>query len=93
MVGRATLQDWSFEHVQRSANVDQNGARTARSIHGGCRQPAPSSGSDHPRPDAPLHSQSETPNELTADTIRKARRGEDVFHAKDAEDLFRQLGI
>ena len=37
--------------------------------------------------------QSETPNELTADTIRKARRGEDVFHAKDAEDLFQQLGI
>ena len=37
--------------------------------------------------------QSETPNELTADTIRKARRGEDVFHAKDAEDLFPQLGI
>jgi hypothetical protein len=37
--------------------------------------------------------QSETPNELTADTLRKARRGEDVFHAKDAEDLFQQLGI
>ncbi len=37
--------------------------------------------------------QSEPPNELTADTIRKARRGEDVFHAKDAEDLFQQFGI
>ncbi len=33
------------------------------------------------------------PNDLTADTIRKARRGEDVFYAQDAEDLFQQLGI
>ena len=37
--------------------------------------------------------QHEIPNELTADTLRKARRGEDVFHAQDAEDLFQQLGI
>jgi predicted DNA-binding protein len=37
--------------------------------------------------------QNEIPNELTTDTLRKARRGEDVFHAKDAEDLFQQLGI
>jgi predicted DNA-binding protein len=37
--------------------------------------------------------QNETPNTLTAETIAKARRGEDVFSAKDAEDLFRQLGI
>jgi predicted DNA-binding protein len=37
--------------------------------------------------------QQEIPNDLTAETIRKARRGEDVFHAKDAEDLFQQLGI
>ena len=37
--------------------------------------------------------QHEIPNELTADTLRKARRGEDVFPAKDAEDLFQQLGI
>ena len=33
------------------------------------------------------------PNELTRITMEKADRGEDVFHAKDAEDLFRQLGI
>jgi DNA-damage-inducible protein J len=37
--------------------------------------------------------QNETSNTLTAETIAKARRGEDVFSAKDAEDLFRQLGI
>ncbi len=36
---------------------------------------------------------SETPNALTADTIRKARKGADVFHAAGASDLFKQLGI
>ena len=35
----------------------------------------------------------ETPNELTAETIRKSRQGEDVFHAVDSSDLFKQLGI
>ena len=33
------------------------------------------------------------PNALTAKTLRKSRRGEDVHHAKDAKDLFRKLGI
>ena len=37
--------------------------------------------------------QQEIPNELTTETILKARRSEDVFYAKDAEDLFQQLGI
>ncbi len=37
--------------------------------------------------------QHEIPNELTAETLLKARRGEDVFYAKDAEDLLQQLGI
>jgi len=36
---------------------------------------------------------SETPNALTADTIRRGRQGEDVFHASSASDLFKQLGI
>ncbi len=36
---------------------------------------------------------SETPNALTAETIRKCRLGEDVFSATSAEDLFKQLGI
>jgi predicted DNA-binding protein len=36
---------------------------------------------------------SETPNALTADTIRKARKGEEVFHASSPSDLFKQLGI
>ncbi len=35
----------------------------------------------------------EIPNALTRETIEKANRGEELFHAKDAEDLFRQLGI
>ncbi|MDZ4379246.1 MAG: hypothetical protein U0973_13985 [Xanthomonadaceae bacterium] len=35
----------------------------------------------------------EAPNALTAETIRKARRGEDVLHAASAADLFKQLGI
>ncbi|WP_028572917.1 type II toxin-antitoxin system RelB/DinJ family antitoxin [Desulfonatronum lacustre] len=33
------------------------------------------------------------PNALTAKTLEKSERGEDVYRAKDAEDLFRQLGI
>ena len=37
--------------------------------------------------------QNEIPNELTAATLRKSERGEDVHHAKNAADLFKQLGI
>lgn len=33
------------------------------------------------------------PNHLTAGTIRKGRKGQDIHTAKDKEDLFRQLGI
>ncbi len=33
------------------------------------------------------------PNKLTAETLAKSERGEDVHHAKDAQDLFDQLGI
>lgn len=33
------------------------------------------------------------PNALTADTLEKSDRGEEVYHAKDADDLFNQLGI
>jgi DNA-damage-inducible protein J len=33
------------------------------------------------------------PNELTRITMEKADRGEEIHRAKDAEDLFRQLGI
>jgi DNA-damage-inducible protein J len=33
------------------------------------------------------------PNKLTAETLAKSERGEDVHHAKDADDLFKQLGI
>lgn len=36
---------------------------------------------------------SETPNALTAETLKKARGGEDVYQAADAENLFQQLGI
>lgn len=36
---------------------------------------------------------SETPNALTADTLRKSDKGEDVFYASSATDLFKQLGI
>ena len=35
----------------------------------------------------------ETPNALTAETIRKARLGEAVFEAKNASELFKQLDI
>jgi DNA-damage-inducible protein J len=34
-----------------------------------------------------------TPNKLTAETLAKSERGEDVHHAKDAADLFDKLGI
>jgi DNA-damage-inducible protein J len=33
------------------------------------------------------------PNALTAETMRKSEAGEDVYRAKDAEDLFKDLGI
>jgi len=33
------------------------------------------------------------PNQLTADTLTKSERGEDLHQAKDAEDLFKQLDI
>ena len=33
------------------------------------------------------------PNKLTRQTIRKTSRGDEVHHAKDAADLYRQLGI
>ena len=33
------------------------------------------------------------PNKLTAQTLAKSERGEDVHHAKDTDDLFGQLGI
>ena len=36
---------------------------------------------------------SETPNALTAETIRKSDKGDDVFYAANATDLFKQLGI
>jgi predicted DNA-binding protein len=37
--------------------------------------------------------ESETPNALTAETLRKSRKGEDVFRAASAADLFKRLGI
>lgn len=33
------------------------------------------------------------PNRLTAETLRKSESGEDVHTARDAQDLFRRLGI
>ncbi len=33
------------------------------------------------------------PNKLTAETMENTARGEDVHKAKNAADLFRQLGI
>jgi len=36
---------------------------------------------------------SEKPNALTAETIRKGLKDEDVFHASNASDLFKQLEI
>ncbi|MBK7767629.1 MAG: type II toxin-antitoxin system RelB/DinJ family antitoxin [Sulfuritalea sp.] len=33
------------------------------------------------------------PNRLTDETLAKSERGEDIHHARDAKDLFDQLGI
>jgi DNA-damage-inducible protein J len=33
------------------------------------------------------------PNRPPAETLTKSERGEEVHHAKDAQDLFEQLGI
>lgn len=37
--------------------------------------------------------QSRVPNALTAKTITQSRKGEDVFTAKSASQLFEQLGV
>ena len=37
--------------------------------------------------------ENKAPNTLTVETLRKSDRGEDVFSASSAEDLFKQLGI
>jgi hypothetical protein len=36
---------------------------------------------------------SATPNALTTKTLLKSDKGEDVFYASNAADLFKQLGI
>jgi hypothetical protein len=36
---------------------------------------------------------SKTPNALTAKTLRKSDRGEDVFYASSVADLFKQIDI
>jgi DNA-damage-inducible protein J len=33
------------------------------------------------------------PNALTRETMERSARGEEVHHAKDADDMFEQLGI
>jgi DNA-damage-inducible protein J len=33
------------------------------------------------------------PNKLTAETLARSERGENIHHAKDAKDLFEQLDI
>jgi len=33
------------------------------------------------------------PNKLTRETLRKSAKGEEVHRAKDADDLFDQLGV
>ena len=33
------------------------------------------------------------PNELTANTLEKSEKGEDVYQAKNADDLFNQLKL
>lgn len=38
-------------------------------------------------------SQSNTPNALTTETLQKSDRGEEVFFASDAANLFKQLGM
>jgi len=33
------------------------------------------------------------PNKLTAETLEKSERGEDVHHADSAESMFKDLGV
>ena len=33
------------------------------------------------------------PNKLTSETLAKNQKGNDIYHAKDADDLFKQLEI
>jgi len=34
-----------------------------------------------------------TPNALTAQTLEKSERGEELYQAENAQDLFKQLGL
>ncbi|HLI18934.1 MAG TPA: hypothetical protein VKV22_11775 [Rhodanobacteraceae bacterium] len=43
--------------------------------------------------ETPLSPQDEAPNSLTAETLRRSGRGEDVFCASDARDFFERLGL
>ena len=47
---------------------------------------------DTPEQDSQQYSM-EIPNEETLQALEATERREGLFHAKDAEDLFRQLGI
>jgi len=40
-----------------------------------------------------LPSEMHIPNALTAKTLAKSERGEELHHTRDADDLFNQLGI
>ncbi len=43
--------------------------------------------------DKAFHGELHTTNTLTAQPLAKSERGEDIHQAKDADDLFEQLGI
>jgi DNA-damage-inducible protein J len=43
--------------------------------------------------DGALPFEMRVPNKLTTETLAKSERGEELHQAKDADDLFRQLGI
>lgn len=43
--------------------------------------------------DGALPFEMRVPNKLTIETLAKSERGEELHQAKDANDLFRQLGI
>lgn len=47
---------------------------------------------DTPEQDS-QHYSMEIPNEETRQALEAVERREGLFHAKDADDLFRQLGI
>ncbi|WP_211452248.1 hypothetical protein [Collimonas antrihumi] len=76
--------------AQMPINMEQERCYQFRAVAAVRRRSAAQSIRDLMRPHVTSY---ETPNMLTAETILNGRKGEDIFQALTASDLFKQLDI